>query len=363
MRANLRRYSSWIWLLGSLIVVAVLSTITAGQPAQAPPLSARSPQPEGALALYLWLERAGYQVRRDHGTTVGGLPTTRSTMMILTPQRVSETQAREVLHWTRRGGRTVLAGYGDSNNPLLAALELRLVPIDRARVHIVQPLLLSPPASQLYADTDTVLAGIPPGAVVATTDLGPALLYVPYGSGAFWVLTSPNVLDNAHIASGDNRRLALNLAGSRGTSVAFEEFSKGSSPSGSGWLTTSVWGVAFLFVLFVLLLYRWLSGWRLGPPLPSPTTRLRPASEYVVSLANLLQRARRRRDVLTIYRRGLRRAIADRYGTEDLSHLQSAQRAEVERLLTSGDRPSEDALIQQIAAIVECEENVRARRV
>lgn len=354
------RYSSWIWLIAALIILGAISALST-EPPPLPPLEARSAQPDGGLAANLWLRRIGRSVGIAHAPDTRTFPHN-ATVLLLTPQpSLSRGQARQLLAWTRRGGRLVVATEGDSAFPLLGLMGLDVVPGVGAGVRVVQPLLSAPPTGRLAGDTATVLAGEPRGATVVAGGDGAVLLYRPLGRGAVWLLTARDLLDNAHLGRADNRRLLLNLVGS-GRPVIFEEYQPAVPAGGSGgWLTDTVWGAALLFALAAVVLYRWLSGLRLGPARPAPEEQSRLTSEYVTSLAGLLQEARCRTDILGIYQQGLRRAVAERCG--DLDRLGPDRRAEAERLLAPASNLSEEDLRTQVAAILAFEDRLRRERV
>jgi hypothetical protein len=180
-----------------------------------------------------------------------------------------------------------------------------------------------------------------------------------------WLLTAPELLANQRIAHAENRRLLLNLVGPAGVTVRFDEAQPPpAAPASTDWLTQTAWGIAFLFALAILVLYRGLSGVRLGPPVAPLLSSTRPATEYVVSMAGLLRRAHRRADVLRRYQQALRRTIAERTGSSDnLSALDDDTQTGVKRLLATPSELTEDELLRRAADIVQCEEELRRTRV
>jgi hypothetical protein len=175
-------------------------------------------------------------------------------------------------------------------------------------------------------------------------------------------------MNNGNIALAENRRLALNMVGRVGTTIGFAEYSGSSaSPaptsSGSDWLTSTVWGVALLFCLGVLVLFRWLGGWRLGPAIVPLHERHRPLTEYVESLGGLFRRAHKRTEILRTYQRGLQRTINERFGATALGELPLELRAEVKRLLAASVQLSEEELLRRAGQIIDCEEQLRRTRV
>jgi hypothetical protein len=286
--------------------------------------------------------------------------------MILNPNaQLSRRQAAQVLGWVQRGGRVVLATEDVSGSPLLQALGVVLVLAANQDVRVSQPFLLAPPVARVDGLASIVIAGYARNGAALSTNGGQVLAPERRGAGLVWVLTAPELLDNAHLARADNRRLLLNLVGNPGSVVAFDEASPAaaSQSAPTNWLTDTAWGIALLFALAVLVLYRWLSGWRLGPPVVRLQDRHRLASEYVVSVAGLLQRAHQRADVLQIYQQGLRRSLAERFGASDIRQVEAAGGAELAPLLEPPHSLSEEQLRQRVADIVECDERLRRVRV
>jgi hypothetical protein len=228
-----------------------------------------------------------------------------------------------------------------------------------APVRLLQPLLLSPPTARVSGDASAAVQGTDDDVQVAGVGSDSVLLLRRLGRGTIWALSDPALLDNAHIAAAGNRELALNLAGHRGSSILFDQFTPPAAAVSTGnWLTSTAWGVALLFLIAVLVLYRWLAGWRLGPAVTPLRLQYRPAAEYVVSLAGLLRRGRSRAEVLGIYQESLRRLLRRRYGEIEGAPFGPTRLGELEALLRPGGSPSENELVRRAAAIVEVEEEV-----
>jgi hypothetical protein len=143
--------------------------------------------------------------------------------------------------------------------------------------------------------------------------------------------------------------------------VGFDEYRApaGGSPSiPTDWLTQTPWGVAVIFTVVLLALYRWLSGWRLGPPLIPLSDRYRPLSEYVVSMGGLLQRGKERKGVLRMYQATLERELKNRLGPEYRIALDAGTRRRVDELLAVPEQLSEEELMRRAAEIVQCEDDL-----
>lgn len=300
------RLPSWVWLAAALLLAALLSVIQAQSTSPTSPLDMASPAPDGGLALARWLRGDGYQLRVLHSFR---LPAPSASLWLLSPavgQRPTGIAA--MLPWIRRGGRLIVASDGQTASALLSELGVHLASSPSQPIHLRQPLLLAPPLARLQGSAQVVAVGHL-GMTVAATSAGPVLLGWTRGRGQIWLLTAPALLDNAHLARGENRRLALNLAGPAGSVVAVDQAPPALPPPRSV-LDTS-WGVALLLAILGAALFRLLSGWRLGPPLPPAESRPRPTIEYVVSLAGVLRRAGSRAEVLRLYQRHLRELDPD----------------------------------------------------
>lgn len=364
MSERIGRFRGWIWLGLAFAVVAALSIISATQPGPDRPLDVGNARPDGGLALFTWLSRVGYHVYSTE--RIDFTPAPGRTLLFLAPQRDLTRQELEgVRALVRGGGRVVLVTDGTAWKTF-GALGMPLAPAVPAAISVTEPLLLSPPVARLSGQTDIVERSPVRSVSVAATDSGSVLTLQSMGRGRLWLLTAPELLDNAHIAHAQNGELALNLAGPRGAAVGFVELGPEALPDtgrSGNWLTDTVWGASLLLCLALVLLYRWLAGWRLGPPRIPFSERRRPAVEYVVSLADLLRRGRKRSDVLRVYQRGLRRVVIKRVGGDDVSLIPKQLREQVEPLLEDPGALTEDELLQRVRRILECEEEVRSMHV
>lgn len=354
--SQIRQYSAWLWLSLLLLIVAVLSVLSSTSGAPDTPLSLDSPAPDGALALQMWLSRIGYSIQRQDSYAQ---PAGSRTLLVLEPGReASRLEAAGLLQWARGGGRLVVVT--DENFQFLGNFGVNLDFARSSHVRVTQPVLLRPITTRLAGDSDVISRFADDTGAAAATRYGSVLTREPWGRGELWVLTAPTLLDNAHIALSQNRRLALNLVGSPGP-VTVDQPGPVTAAGSTYWIAGTAWGIATLFGLGVLMLFRWLGGWRLGPPLIPFSERRRPAVEYVLSLAVLLRRAQRRADVLAIYQRELRDRLRRRFGTDAPEELPRDLAETVRPLLQPRSDLSEEDLIRQAEAIVRCEEALKER--
>jgi len=367
MKVSLQRFLPVVALLLGLAIVGVIALLET-TPATDLPGSSSSARPDGTLALYSWLGSIGYHVVRssDRGLGLGSMAPARATLLVLAPYTdVPDDQAAAIERWVSAGGQAVLATDGSYGSVPFRRLGIRVVSTLPEPVEVVQPLFHSPPVSHLAGEAAAVATGLPPVAFGAVSAGGAVVMAVPRGAGRFWVVAAPDLLDNAHIGREDNRKLLLNMVGPVGRTVVFDEFT--APPAGGGaafnWLADSAWGVAVLLALTLALLYRWLSGMRLGPAVVPLRADWRPASEYVVSMAGLMRRAGKRGDILVQYQQMLRRTMQRRSVDDTVTPAIRVERdAEVDRLLQPPPSLSEQQLIERAARIIECEEQWRNAR-
>lgn len=367
MKVSLQRFLPVVALLLGLAIVGVIALLETTSATDLPG-SSSSARPDGTLALYSWLGSIGYHVVRssDRGLGLGSMAPARATLLVLAPYTdVPDDQAAAIERWVSAGGQAVLATDGSYGSVPFRRLGIRVVSTLPEPVEVVQPLFHSPPVSHLAGEAAAVATGLPPVAVGAVSAGGAVVMAVPRGAGRFWVVAAPDLLDNAHIGREDNRKLLLNMVGPVGRTVVFDEFT--APPAGGGaafnWLADSAWGVAVLLALTLALLYRWLSGMRLGPAVVPLRADWRPASEYVVSMAGLMRRAGKRGDILVQYQQMLRRTMQRRSVDDTVTPAIRVERdAEVDRLLQPPPSLSEQQLIERAARIIECEEQWRNAR-
>lgn len=354
--SEVRRHSAWLWLSALLLIVAVLSVMSSTSAAPETPLSLDSAAPDGALALQLWLTRMGYSMRRQDSY---GQPGTHGTLLVLEPERDATSQeVTGLLQWASSGGRLIIVS--DESFPLWAASGMHITFARSAPVRVTQPVLLQPITTRLAGTANLITGFTEDRGSGAATRYGTVLTRRAWGQGELWGLTAPHLLDNAHIGRSQNRRLALNLVGSPGP-ITVDQPGPASAGGSTSWLSGTAWGIAVLFGLAILMMFRWLGGWRLGPPIIPFSERRRPAVEYVLSLAALLRRAHRRADVLAIYQRELRERLRRRFGTDLPEDLPRDLAGTVRPLLQPRTDLSEVDLIRQAEAIVRCEEALKER--
>lgn len=123
------------------------------------------------------------------------------------------------------------------------------------------------------------------------------------GRGEVAAITGSQLFDNAHLARAQNARFAVAIFGA-GRSVTFDEHIFGYTSAQGFWaalppaLHAAIWVAAAALLLLVL-------GENLpfAPPLPAGVAAQRDSSEYLVSIARLLQRNRTAHAILAQFER------------------------------------------------------------
>jgi hypothetical protein len=124
---------------------------------------------------------------------------------------------------------------------------------------------------------------------------GALLVDYPHGAGRIIILSDPYMVANGGIRLADNLQLALNVVGSAGGIIAFDEYHQDRAGGGNQLVayfagTPVIWMIAQGALVVLVLL--WTRGRRFARPLPVPFVDRRSSLEFVDSMAELQQRAR-----------------------------------------------------------------------
>jgi hypothetical protein len=305
------RWRSSMILLGICVVAVLIGALRLLlQQPQQPPGSSLSAAPDGALALYTWLDDLGFQPQRLADRTVDGSVTG---VLIIEPEVLLDSSARASLDAVAdRGGTLVLAGddvqwllasraFGLSVEP--AAPSARMTTPDgsalpfaaRFRVHAdaAQPLLL---------DANGQWLG----------------LQMPYRRGSLIVLATPAPLTNVGLRDDPTARFVFRAIVSplSGGSVVFDE--SGRIPAAASAAPVSVNqllfqtppGLAIVYAALLTFAYLFLAGRRLGPALAERAAADAPRTmyEHVQMIASLYRAAGQLAAVRSVFERHYGRA-------------------------------------------------------
>jgi len=227
---------------------------------------------------------------REHGADAGVLA------------RPARLLAPSEERWIASGGRLVIATAVS-----LPELELKTTDAAVARKHL--PVL--PTVRELQPDS-TMGLGRPllqRATVVFSRGGVPIALRAVIGRGELWALSTPEVLDNAHLAAADHLPLLTGLAG-RGRPVFFDESIHGVEDAVGPAELVRRWGLGPSVVLVVagLALLVWRRRATLGPP-ASWEDRRTESVDMLDSLSLLYLRALRPAQALALHLQRLRHEL------------------------------------------------------
>ncbi|GAC1433716.1 MAG: DUF4350 domain-containing protein [Chloroflexota bacterium] len=369
-------------LFAALLASGIASFLRhAGESGTGTPYSTYAATPDGMLALYLWLGRRGYRVRRIQDAPFV-LPSTLGALFVVAPAvAYSHDEARALVAWIAAGGTAIIA-LDSPDQSLLAALGARLSPVSRRVVAVAaQPLLWRPPLTRLATPPAVgVRFDAPDGVAYLRAGTAPGAAAVlarrALGRGTVFLLGVPAALSNGEIRRGENRRLALNMLADlpKEAPVGFDEFHQGIQVSGArgvgDLLVTTAPGRALLYGGLLVLIYLVWSGRRLGQPLVARQPPARSIAEYIVSVGALYRRSGVRSDALATLTRAFvdeiretrhldARAVppgdlaALTLALQDRGLLDAGGATELQALLTPGpDAPlSERELLRRVRAL------------
>nr|BDT35266.1 DUF4350 domain-containing protein [Myxococcus sp. MH1] len=317
-------------VFGVLIAIALaMGLSTRADAPDSPVPSVENTGPQGARALYLFLQEGGRAVS-THLASLESLAADTRTLVLASPigSPVTDEEVRKVEHFVEQGGTLVYLSTRELGMHQ-AALEkwLRLEP---------GPLL---PASERGLSTDLADAGgttvdVWLGAgplrglstlrvsqdrgilmehpdAIPLAGLGGAVTMWrrALGQGEIYVLAGADLLENRRIELLDNARF-WNALAARGPLVIDEYHHQLAPPPP---LSRGIW-VFVAQVLVVSGLYAFSRGTRFGAPRPEREEKHRSALEYVRSMGWLMRRAKVEKSLLPELDTSLRQQLQERLG-------------------------------------------------
>jgi hypothetical protein len=307
-----------------LVILAAISVVVAPAP-EAPPLSVRSADRDGAMALQMWLRRSGYDVREvlsyNQLETIDVLFVLEPLLFIYTGE-----EAQLLQSWVEEGHTLIIAGTPLAVNALLAPYDLSLnfLPFSAQTLSPAAPSLVNPPFSAVRAEAVSVVETVRADVVshLFSVDL-PVLVSASHGAGRVWVSGALRPFTNLGLQDPGSARLVANLlAGFPPTfTVGFDEAAHGygdpASQSLSGWLFGAAPGWGIVLALVITMIFLATRGRRFGRAVPLPDERLRRESvEYIYAMATLFRRSGQRSEILRHYDDQLRRRLSERYAVD-----------------------------------------------
>ena len=316
-------------LIGAFVALVIVSAIIVSrQEPPAFPLSVRNDRQYGAMALRLWLERSGYQVRETNSSAsdlddIDVLFKLSDYSWDMPSEDVSGDNLRE---WVEAGNTLIVAGTPFALNDFLTTFDISLGFYPNIQTQTIfisaAPTLVAPPVYETVLISpfpiETERRDVVPH--LFTYDGQPVLVSFPQGAGVVWVSGSTYPFTNVGIQQADNGALIANMLASvpSGATIGFDErlFYQGPNTF-NDWLfgTAPGWGIVLAVVM--TMVYLFLRGRRFGAPIPLPENRLRREPvEYIQAMATLFRRTGQREAMMQHYQGQLRRRLSERYGVD-----------------------------------------------
>jgi hypothetical protein len=328
MRSKLSR-DQWlaVALFLLMLIMVVVTVLQEQAETELPALTSFSNQPDGARALYLWLEALGYRPDNRSGQLYT-IPDEATMVLLLEPLLPpQETELRQLENWVEEGGVLLLAGRGFSAQQALAYFEVRLrfaSLLETAEFQPTSPLWQSPPLTDPPQwPQRTYLTSEQADVTVQGVVNGRAVLFSrPLGEGQLWLASDATIFTNEGLQQPGSAELVQNLVSQIGADglIWFDDWHQGIQPQDAmvadinDWLRQTPMGQAILLLAGLLFVGLVLRGRPFGPPVPLPRqSRRRAPLEYITAIANLSRRAGHNRAIAQDYQQRLKRHLAYRY--------------------------------------------------
>lgn len=403
-------------LIITLLFVALLVTSFYSATEEVPrPYDLNSTKSQGLAMLRLWLDDLGYEVaqtgQRSFGLEHDGQPVD-LLFVFLNQQPYTDDEAIALANWVNDGGTLVLVGPDNNEfalvdtfgvvpefGSLFARSNRQRQPLlpdadgDHSRPSMGTTLNVSdapntvpvfgmgsseseeetPTPDASNADSMDQEAGV--GTWLAAQEITVAVQ--KRGKGTVWHLVQRYEPINELLREPEVAQLVVAFLRTvpAGGTILFDTYhlfgaeqqATNGIRSVRDWLYRSAIGQATLFAALATMLYLFVQGRRLGPPLPSTTDpKRREAAEYVEAMAGLHRRANQREAVAIYHKQRLKAALGQPLHIDpslaDATFIDQLQRAdhrfsetkltEAIRLLRDlGSDPSEAALIDIVADV------------
>jgi hypothetical protein len=322
-------HETW-WSIGigvALVLVTIAAGIQSARTQQSTPtLASDSSEPDGARALWLWLQALGYTASSETSATFA-LPERASIALILEPSSAIADDEWETLDtWIDDGGTLVIAGdqWGSALASRHFDFDLTYLITTVPTLTAQSPLWLSPPvtvpvAVNTHAYFETQRADFVSHLAVGSQ---PVVVSFTQGEGRVILSAAPFPFTNAGLKVAGNPEFVLNVVAPvfRDGLVWFNEWHHGQRATTSDaigpdqWLRSTPTGHALLYTVAVLYLALIARGRLFGRPVPLPNHISRRAPlEYITAIANLRRQAGYRTAELRYYYDTLKRQLGRRY--------------------------------------------------
>jgi hypothetical protein len=313
-----------IGILLALVLVIVFAAIQQTRDENQIPYTSISSQPNGTLALRLWLNELGFRSAETRSSSFEPGPGIDIIFMIQPSYSVTPDEWRILDRWIEEGGVLILAGKNGVTDLAMQHFDfdISLLSAQAAEIAPALPLLKSPILeSKVALKTDfgirTDRSDFTP---LMTAGDRPVALIFPQEKGRVILSTTPEAFTNLGLKDETAARLILNLLawnGEEGT-MLFDEWHHGfrsaASVGPSRWLRSTPGGHAVLFSVFAVFIALILQGRAFGRPIPlRHEIKRRGPMEHVTAIANLSRKAGHRSEVAHQYHHRLKRHLGQRY--------------------------------------------------
>jgi hypothetical protein len=317
-----------IGLTGS-VIFAVITALLTLQPSGSY-TSVRDDRAGGAKALKLWLEDIGYEVKE-----LGSLESTEEVdvLFVLSPRNAySESEARYLAEWVRRGNHLIVAGNIFTLNSVLEPYQMGVQyhNYDLGRRSLNSPALSNPPFEQLRVGQVYRIVSDRPDLVMHLNDGDvPIIASVAERQGEVWVSGTIRPFTNLGLGDDASAGLILNILSNvpRSAVIGFDEGLHGEEAPPetlTSWLRETPAGWSILSSIGLVMVFLFMHGRRFGQAFPIREEQLRREPvEYIQAMANLFRRSGQREATMAHYRQMLRRHLAKRYSVDP--HLEDTE--------------------------------------
>jgi hypothetical protein len=333
------------WLAVGLFLLLALVTAAAATrsiKSQENPYLSTSSNPDGTLALKLWLNELGIQTV-DEPLSTFEPPQNADIILIIQPLlEITESEWKLIDKWVDGGGTLLLAGDSFPAEQALTHYQFGSSFSGDPPTELTEqtPLFSSPPlAAPVPITLDYYLVPARKDFIthLAVADR-PIVVSFEQGKGRVILSSTPTPFSNIALKKDADAELVLNLLA---LSIHKPEIAwlddwhhgvQGSAIIGpSEWLRGTAPGHAVLFITGVIFLALFLSGRGFGRPIPLPhEIKRRGPLEHVTAIANLNRKAGHRSAVLEQYHHHLKRQLGRRYRLDsslsDAEYLQQLSR-------------------------------------
>ncbi len=340
---------------GVNVFLAGLQWVTGGPGPGGERSSSYATAPHGAAAYADLLARRGHGVERLRSRLDQASLDSRTTLVVLEPHHLEDSESEALRHFVADGGRLVAAGRETA--PMLRRMlgDLTWSP---EGVEQASPLA---PTSEVSA-----LGSVRAGAEGSWARTGVALPVLgddervlaaaaTVGRGRVVLLADPTIVQNRLLGEDGNAAFAISAVGPPGRPVVFAEDAHGyADGEGLGALPSRWrWGLAGAVV--AALVWMWSRGKRLGPAEETSRAFPPPRRAYVDAVASTLARTRQPDAAVAPLREAARSLLASRAGLSpeaDPEELAEAacrlggDRHDVARLLSSEPLGSDEDLVR-----------------